>query len=222
MMNVSFFKSLRFRMPLLVLLGIIPLISVAIFTATYRASKMIRQESKENLKLKAELLAESIQSWDESNVLALLNLNKLPDIVNQNLARQRIILSQIVETYEHLYTARTINLDGWSLAGSDEKEEEYYGDRKYFQLAIQGNKVNYQALIEKNSKKPALCISSPIENQLQIQGVTVICTDLKTLAKQVGKLRFGQTGYAFIVDRNGFILVHPESQYLLGTKLKKL
>ena len=221
MMNLSFFKSLRFRMPLLVLLGIIPLISVAIFTATDRASKMIRQESKENLKLKAELLSESIQSWDESNVLALLNLNKQPDIVNPNIARQKIILSQIVETYEHLYTARTINLDGWSIAGSDEEEEEgYYGDRKYFQSAIQGNKVNYQALIEKNSKKPALCISSPIENQLQIEGVTVICTDLKTLAKQVGKLRFGQTGYAFIVDINGFILVHPESQYLLGTKLK--
>ncbi|MGF1489364.1 MAG: ATP-binding protein [Prochloraceae cyanobacterium] len=218
-MKVSWFKSLRFRMPLLVLLGIIPLISVAIFTASERASKTIKKESEENLKLKTGLLAESVQSWDESNVLALLNLNKQPDIVDPNPDRQRIILSQIVETYEHLYIALTINLDGWNIARSDDLAAKYYGDREYFQSALAGNKVNYQALIGKTSKEPALCISSPIEKQQKIEGVTVICTDLKTITKQVGQIKFGETGYAFIVDENGSVIVHPNRQYISGTEL---
>ena len=215
-MSVPLFKSLRFRMPLLVLLGTIPLISVAIFAASDRAARMIKKESQENLRLKTGLLAESVQSWDESHVLALINLNKQPDIIDRNLERQKTILSGIVKTYDHLYVALTIDLKGWNIARSDDQELKYYGDRQYFQSAIKGNKINYQTLISKTNKKPSLCISSPIEKQQNIVGVTVICTNLKTLSEQVGQLRFGKTGYAFVVDRNGDILVHPNRQYLSG------
>ena len=218
-MKVSFFKSLKFRMPLLVLSGILPLMSIAILLATAQASKTILQESQENLVLKAELLAKNISRWDESNVLALLNLNKQPDIINGNITRQKLILSEIVNTYKHLSLAITTDKDGWNIARSDEKPPQYYGDRAYFHSALTGNEVSYQTLISRLNQKPNLCISSPIQRQGAVQGVAAICTDLKILTEQVGQLRFGETGYAFVVDRNGYILVHPNLQYLSKAEL---
>ncbi len=219
-MNLPFFKSLRFRMPLLVLSGIIPLISLAIIVASDRASKTIEEESKANLILKTKLLSESIKSWDRANILALLNLNKQPDIIDRNIEGQKVILSEMVNTYEHLYIALTIGLDGWDIVRSDGQESKYYGKREYFKKALEGNQISYQTLIGKTNKKPSLCLSSPIKKQQVIQGVTVICSDLETLAKQVGKLKFGSTGYAFIVDRKGSILAHPNTEYISGAQLK--
>ncbi|MGK7950581.1 MAG: ATP-binding protein [Xenococcaceae cyanobacterium] len=213
-MKVSFLKSLKFRMPLLVLSGVLPLIIIAILVATARASKTISQESQENIILKTELLAKNISSWDESNTLALLNLNNQPDIIHGNIARKQLILSGIVDTYKHLSLAITIDKDGWSVARSDGKPPQYYGDRSYFHSALTGNEISYQTLLSRINQKPNLCMAAPIEIEAQVQGVTAICTDLQVLTAQVGQLKFGRTGYAFVVDRSGYILVHPNLQYL--------
>lgn len=222
-MKIPFFKSLQFRMPLLVLAGIIPLISVASFYAIENASKKITQEEKENISLKSKLLAENIQNWNESNVLALINLSKQPDIINAvPNSRYQAILTEIVDTYEHLYLAHTIDLQGWNILRSDKEYPKYYGDRNYFKNSLAGNKISYQTIISRTTKQPALCMSTPTSRQEAIVGVTSICTDLKALTEQVGQLRFGETGYALLVDANGDLLAHPDTQLLSGNNLTNL
>lgn len=218
-MKLSFWKSLRFRMPFLVLSGIIPLILIAIFYGTESAAKKITKQEEENLILKTKLLAENVQGWNGSNVLALLNLNKQPDIVNPNPDRQKVILAEIVETYKHLYLAHTINSQGWNIARNDGNELKYYGDRNYFQAAVNGNQINYETVIGRTSNKPALCMSTPTRSQEKIIGVSSICTDLSILAKQIDLLNFGETGYAFLVDRNANLLAHPNEELLSGENL---
>lgn len=221
-MKLSFGKTLRFRIPLLVLSGIIPLISIATFYGTESAAKKITKEAEENLVLKTKLLAENVQSWNESNILALLNLNKQPDIVNPNPDRQRVILAEIVNTYKHLYLAHTIDSQGLNIARSDEKELKYYGDRNYFKTAVVGNEINYETIISRTNQKPALCISTPTRSQEKIIGVSSICTDLNALVEQVGQLKFGETGYAFLIDENADLLAHPNAQLLSGGDLINL
>ena len=206
-------------MPLVVLLGIIPLILVASFYATESASKKITQEEKENMALKSKLLAENVQNWNESNVLALLNLSRQPDIISGNSSKQQTILAEIVNSYNHLYLAHRIDLQGWNIARSDGQNPKFYGDRNYFQDAIAGNKINYETIISRTTKKPALCLSTPTHSPEKIVGVTSICTDLNTLTEQVGQLRFGETGYALLVDQNADLLAHPDAQLLSGENL---
>lgn len=218
-MKLSVFRSLQFRMPLIVLSGIIPLISVASFYATKGAARKITQEATQNIALKSNLLAENVENWDESHVLALLNLSRQPDIVDSDPNIQQPVLSEIVNTYDHLYLAHTINLQGWNISRSDAKAPKYYGDRTYFKEAVAGNRINYQSIISRTTKQPALCMSTPSYQQGEIAGVTSTCTDLNDLTEQVGKLRFGETGYAFLVDQNADILAHPDPELLSGKEL---
>ena len=221
-MKLSLFKSLQFRMPLVVLSGIIPLISVAGFYATESASKKITQEANQNIALKSKLLGENVQNWNESHALALLNLSKQPDIVNANPSKQHTILAEIVNAYEHLYLAHTMDSQGWNLARSDDQQPQYYGDRSYFQGAMAGNNINYQTIISHTTKQPALCMATPTLRQESIVGVTAICTELNALAEEVGQLRFGQTGYALLVDQNANLLAHPDAQLISGENLTNL
>ncbi len=59
-MKVPFFYSLRFRMPLVVFLGVAPLLWLAIWYASSRATQIIRQDAQENMALKAKILADSV------------------------------------------------------------------------------------------------------------------------------------------------------------------
>ena len=111
-MKGSLLQSLRFRMPFVVFLGVAPLIGVAIWYASFRATQIIRQDAQENMALKAKVLADSVSRWEEMQVLALRNLSRQPDIVSMNAQQQKPVLTGMVKTYEHLYLASTTNLDG--------------------------------------------------------------------------------------------------------------
>ncbi|MGF1486012.1 MAG: cache domain-containing protein, partial [Prochloraceae cyanobacterium] len=210
-------------MPLVVLTGVIPLILIAIFYASDRAAKKIRQEARENMALKADLLAESVNRWDELNVKAVINLSRQPGIISINPARQTAVLKNTIDTYDHFYLAMTTDLEGWNVARSDEPKRVFFGDRDWFLGAKAGNDLTYQTLIGRTSKRLAVCLSAPNKNeQIEILGVSVACTDLGDIVKQVGELKFGNTGYAILVDENGTVLAHPDLDFVSGKRLKDL
>ncbi len=221
-MKVSLYKSLKFRMPLIVLAGVIPLISLALFYASDRAAKTIRKEATENVTLKTQMLADSVLRWEESNKVALANLSVQPDVISMNPADQKPILEALARKYNHFYLAMTMSKDGWNVARNDNKKLKYYGDRKYFQGAIEGNEVTYQAIISRTIGKPALMISTPIRDNSVVVGVAAVGTDLEELSRQVGQLKFGETGYVFIVNELGQVLAHPDSNLVSGKQLTNL
>ena len=210
-------------MPLVVLAGVIPLILIAILYASDRAAKKISQEARENMALKADLLAESVNRWDKLNAKAVINMSKQPGIITLNPERQEAVLKTTVDTYDHFYLAMTTDLEGWNVARSDEPKRVYFGDRDWFLGAKAGNDLTYQTLIGRTTRRLALCLSAPIRNeQIKILGVSAACTDLGDIAKQVGRLKFGNTGYAILVDEWGTVLAHPEQDFVSGKTLKDL
>ena len=218
-MKVSLFKSLQFRLPFLVLLGAVPTTIMAIALASSNASKVIRQDARENLALKAEALNDSVSRWTEMNVLALKSLVQQPDIRSLDPQRQKSVLETVVNTYKYIYLAHITNLDGLNTARSDDKPPKNYPDRLWLTEVKAGKNIYLQTLIGKTSKKPTLCLSAPIKQQNALSAVGVICSVLEELTQQVGAINFGETGYGFIVDERGRILGHPNSELTSGKEL---
>ena len=208
-------------MPLLVLAGILPLIVIAILYASGRAAKRIREEGKENLALNAELLAESMNEWTNYNYLMLKNLSQQSAIIGMNPEEQHLELNTLTNNYEHIYLAMVVAPTGFSVAKNDDKKMKYYGDRIYIKNAMKGDEITYEAIISRTNGKPAVCMGTPIRNKkTEILGVAAICTNLDIIAKQVDKLRFGQTGYGFVVDEEGNVLAHSEKKFTSGDRLE--
>ncbi len=220
---MSFFNSLRFKMPATVLLGVIPPMLGALFFASYRADVRLRQEAQENIAFKAKIFANTVSWWNQMNVLALKQLSLQPDIVSMDAERQKPVLKNLVRTNENLYLASTTDRNGFNLARSDNSKLMYYGDRPWFSGARAGKDITYQSLISRTIMKPAVCMGTPIRQEPEeITGVAMICTELSALAEQIGQLQFGKSGYALLVDRTGHVLAHPNSAFLSGAELKNL
>ena len=220
---MSLWSSLRFKMPTIVLLGVIPPMLGAIFYASYNADLRLREDAKENMASKAELLANTIYWWNQTNVLNLQQLSQLPDIVSMDAKRQKLILNNVVATNPNIYIATTVNIDGWNIARSDANKLIYYGDRPWFLRAKADKQISYQTLISRTILKPAICMGKAIHKKpSEIVGVLVLCTELSDLVRQIGHLQFGETGYAILVDQTGKILAHPNSALISGTELHNL
>lgn len=220
-MKIPLFRSLRFKMPLLVLAGTVPLILISILYASNRAAERIREEGKENLAFKADLLAEGVNQWKNYKYLTLKNLSQQPQIAGANLTDRYLILKRLTENYQDIYLGMTVDTSGYSIARSDNREPQYYGDRVYIKRSLDGEDITYQAVVSRTNGKPAVCMGTPIgDRQTQILGAVAICSNLEISTQQVTKLQFGNTGYGFVVNELGEVLAHSEPEFILGDELK--
>ncbi|OQW96051.1 MAG: hypothetical protein BWK79_00230 [Beggiatoa sp. IS2] len=153
----------------LVLLGVVPPMLVAIAFASWQAAQIIRQETKENLALRANALADSVTRWDKMNVKALLNLSQNPYFVPMDAALQVPALAATYHIYfPEVYGVSTVDSGGFTLAnGSGKVSKEARSsssDRLWFQGAIAGHTITRQTLVSRSFKTPAVVFSSPIWN----------------------------------------------------------
>ncbi|MGK7942619.1 MAG: methyl-accepting chemotaxis protein [Crocosphaera sp.] len=210
-LNIPLLQSLRFRIPLLVLLGAIPPMLMGINYASYRASEIIQTNAQEKLANQTQALTENVARWKTMNVLALQNLSRLPSIVSLETKQQKPLLEEFVKSYDHLYLASTIGLDGINIARNDNQPFKDYSSRHYFKGAKAGNDITWQSLISKTNQKPAVCFSTPIRQQQAVAAVLQACSNLDAIGQQVGTVKIGKTGYAMVVDDRGKLVAHPNS-----------
>jgi signal transduction histidine kinase/HAMP domain-containing protein len=92
-----------------------------------------------------------------------------------------------------------------------------------FSQAKRGN--NYiGALFTSAQAEPFLTLSVPLRiGPKQVGGVLVAKVNLKFLWDLFGEIRFGQAGYAYLIDRNGNLIAHRDASMVLKkTNLKSL
>jgi signal transduction histidine kinase/ActR/RegA family two-component response regulator len=222
-MKTLFWRSLRFQIPVLVFVGVVPPMIIALVYTGSQANRIIRRETKQNMAAKTEALADSVSRWKETYVLAVQNLSQQPEIVSMDARRQKPVLMKTAKVYQYPYIIQTVDRNGFNVARSDRKKGNYLGDRVWFKDAKAGKEISYQTLIGRTNNKPSMCLGAPIRDDAAIvKGVAGICTDLEAVGKQVGAIRFGKTGYAFLVDSSGRILAHPDPQLSSGKELVDL
>ena len=95
------------------------------------------------------------------------------------------------------------------------------GDREYFKLAKQG-KYNFGSVsFSKATGKPVVQLAGPILSvQNEVVGVLAIIVKVDYLIDAVTKVKVGETGYAYMVDKNGIIIAHPNRDLILKLDLK--
>ena len=207
--------SLRFRFPLWILLGVISPVLVGITWTGYRASNAIAKKTAKILRIEAQSLTNTVEQWIDTNVSTVQNLSQQPDIVSLDPQQQAIALKRVIANYPSIYTAYTVNSQGFNLARSDGQKLQDYSDRAWFKEAISGNTAD-RTLIELSRKQPTACFSAPIRQQQEIAGVVMMCSVLQEITEQIrtGATELGDTGDAFIVDELGRVIAHSDSAML--------
>lgn len=95
-------------------------------------------------------------------------------------------------------------------------------DYDFFHKAITGQTVVSNMLVSKINSKKIIVMATPIRNQGKITGVFICTFDAKDLTAITENTKFGQSGYAYMVDTVGMVIAHPDQNLILKEDITKI
>ncbi len=91
-------------------------------------------------------------------------------------------------------------------------------DRDYFIKARQGNPSVSGPLLPRGTATPGnpiLVIAAPIQDEGGFYGIVTLAHDTEFLTKIIARKKMGKTGYSYLINEQGLILIHPNKGYIL-------
>ena len=215
-------QKIRFGLftKIIIVMLIVSLLPFAIFWGiTLReTNERIRTDTEMLMAQTARGLGSEVDSWIDSNVSILSVAARLPEVISMSREEQEPILKAIQNEYPWMYLVFTVGPDGMNVARNDDLPLKDYSDRQYYKDIIGGKKLSWQTLIGKTSKKPALVLAVPIKSDDRLVGVMAAARNIDDISKNIATWSKGDTGYAFLVDEKGFVVSHPDQEYVAERK----
>lgn len=90
---------------------------------------------------------------------------------------------------------------------------ETLGDRSYrdyFKEAIKGKTYLSNGLVSNSTERAITVLAVPVYDKGNIIGVLGATLNLSSIYEYIGNIRLGKDGYAFLVDREGTLIAHPD------------
>lgn len=111
-----------------------------------------------------------------------------------------------------------INLDGNVIYSNLGSEGNNVDGIEWFDKAKSGNLFISQSLEGSRSNQIGIMISVPLKNQYSSRtGVLSVMVSMDRVNELVKEAKIGETGYAYAVDANGYVVGHKQStEYVLG------
>lgn len=95
--------------------------------------------------------------------------------------------------------------------------------RPWYVRAIDvGHTTVTKPYIDLTTMELVIALVTPLVKEGQFIGVLSADTVLDALVENIVNVKVGETGYAFIVEKNGMILVHPNQSYVMKSKLQHI
>ncbi|MBU1698119.1 MAG: Cache 3/Cache 2 fusion domain-containing protein [Proteobacteria bacterium] len=114
--------------------------------------------------------------------------------------------------------------DGTMIDGADWIAPKGYDPRirPWYRKAVKENKITFTTpYLDMTTEKMVIAIVKPLVVNHQFIGVISSDIILDALGKNVANAKIGNSGYTFIIDSQGLILVHPDQKLLMTTKIQE-
>jgi len=198
---------------IMVLMTLLPL-TIIWYVEKQNTESLIKNHVEQRLTLTASALSNYADGWVEMNVKMLQQNADLPQMKQAEYDTQKTILKTIVNRYAWIYLAHTLALNGDNISRSDDVPLKNYVDRSYLRQVLGGKDLGQSVVIGKTSGKPALVLAAPIHAEGNLPGgIIAIAMTLKELSNKIVNAKFGETGFAFLLDQDGKVIAHPNPEF---------
>jgi len=210
-------KSLKLGTKVISLLIVLVILSVSIIgvISTNSQISVISDNLTYTTKELSISLSQEIDGFVTEHVSLLESIALTNDLKLYKAEDQKNILQEINKKHNDFALIFVTDAKGKQVARSDNKNQfDDMSDRDYFKdVSLKKKNVISDVLISKTTGKPAVVIAIPILNpQGEFQGILGATLDLSVIEEMRSKITIGETGYAFVTDSKGQILVHPNAK----------
>ena len=195
--------------------------SVSYTMASHSIQASVNQQLKEQTSDTSALIEKTIESAKHS--LEISSLNSELGKAAQNLSQ-----SDIDTAFQYIQNVQKSNNDsmeiliitdanGKVVIDSDTKEPNLdLSDRDFIKKALSsGSEAVSDVLISRINGNPVISIAYPLKDGDKIVGTLIGNINFNSISSYASKVKVGENGYAYMIDKNGLIVYHPDSSKIL-------
>ncbi len=176
----------------------------------WKAREIITAGVQNDMERIAQDNSEFVNLWLESYKRELLMLAVAPIFQSGNKGDMVPYLAQALQKNKEydgiaFHSEDGLFINGRGLSGNN-------ADRPYFQQAIKGHITVFGPHLSRMTGRTIVTIGVPVKQGEKIIGVITGSVDIAALIDRISQVKVGQTGYAFIVQRDGLIAIHPDKE----------
>lgn len=186
--------------------GGLGLISISFSTNT--VNEIIEEKLSEHASDGAKLVASEVES----------RLHVMNKIANRDVIKSMNWEKQLPALQDETRVENYVQLGVASLDGQlrlNDGTSAIIKDREYFAKALSGTANIADPLISKVSKTMVVPMAVPIKVDGQVAGVLVAVVDGNDLSNISNAIKFGATGYGFVLNHEGTNIAHPNQELVL-------
>ncbi|HEY5524991.1 MAG TPA: methyl-accepting chemotaxis protein, partial [Clostridium sp.] len=199
-------------------MGILGYVSYTMASNSLQAT--VQQQLKEQTSDTSDLIEKTVESV--KNSLEISSLNSELGRAAQNSSK-----ADIDTAFEYIQNIQKSNQDsmevliitdanGKVVIDSETKEPDIdLSDRDYMKKALSGSEAVSEVLTSRFTGNPAIFIAYPIKDGNKIIGTLVGSIKFDSISNYAAKIKVGENGYAYMIDKNGLIVYHPDSSKIL-------
>ncbi|MCT4534259.1 methyl-accepting chemotaxis protein [Halodesulfovibrio sp.] len=226
---------MKFNLKTQILLPTLLIIIVGMGTASFLSFKQAETILEESMLEQSEQIAHGLQTqitgWVEDIQLALniaagdisIKRDLITESANQSAHIRAISYCQsIVKEYTFYEAVGVINTSGIATVYSDIKQmgKLDISSRDYFKKVMTGVPAVSDALKSRASGEPIFVVAVPVKENTEVIGAIIGVVKLSSFSeKYIRPIKMGQTGYAFLIARDGYLAAHPNNAHILKTRL---
>jgi len=196
---------------ILAIVGIIPLLAVSAINY-YLASLNTSRDFDQIALGRTKEISLDVDAFLENHMNAVKTLARMPAVRSFDLAASKAQLIEFKKVYSNFFPITVDSSKGKQLVKDDNSALVDVSDRNFFLQAMAGKEdVISEVIISRSNNQPIIILATPIRatDNGPIVGVlqgAVLLTNLSEFVKQ----RSQDGNIAYIVDREGKILAHPD------------
>lgn len=186
------------------------------FIAYDRAKNASLNQVQENIQLMAQDGARLVQSKLDYYILGLEGIANRDVIRSMNWDRQLMALERETERMKYLGMG-VIDTDGQAKYPDGTTAD--LSDRAYFKDAMAGKSVLSNVIISRVTNSPVIILATPIKGFAgDVKAVLLARLDATMLSETTDNIKYGQTGYSYIIDDKGVLIAHSNRQFVLDQR----
>jgi methyl-accepting chemotaxis protein len=216
---------------------IVPLLALEIFTVQW-ASRALDNQEKNQLALLKQVVADQVNIMLDTQKSLLRNASTHDPVIHETVKTlvetgavniAQFNLDKNTTTFHDKNTYELFFLtDEKGIVIADTSEGKYRGTdlsgEEYFKKALEGEPVVGKVKASEKGEGFVI-VAGPLKSAdkgIGTIGAIVSGWKLNPLSKRITELKLGKTGFAFLVDNKGMIIVHPEKELMMKTNIGDL
>ncbi|MDR3565818.1 MAG: methyl-accepting chemotaxis protein, partial [Negativicutes bacterium] len=203
-------KSLQTKLTVIIL--VIFLISLSALGGLnyWKAREMLMEDLNDSLAKTAENSAGDVADWLQGRKAEITIMSVAPVVQSGNTEAMMPFLVNAARENPVYDAICYADLSGAFITSLGARGS--IADREYFQRAVRGEASFSDPVISKSTGHLIAPVAIPVKVDGKVTGVMYGTVTLDSLAKKVMEVKMGQTGYAFVAQKDGLTIIHPDKE----------